>query len=68
MLHVVFFIRDKVQEAQVVQPNELFKLTKTQPALYYKPAKEPPTTDTDAAPASEIDRMLPSSSAAIEAN
>ncbi|KAF9173216.1 hypothetical protein BGX20_003788 [Mortierella sp. AD010] len=31
------FKRDKVEPAQVIQPAELFKMTKTQPALYYKP-------------------------------
>ncbi|KAI8596183.1 hypothetical protein EDD21DRAFT_448039 [Dissophora ornata] len=47
----VIFKRDKVQEAQVVQPTELFKMTKTQPALYYKPVKEPSIASTDSAPA-----------------
>ncbi|KAG0006957.1 hypothetical protein BGZ65_001163 [Modicella reniformis] len=31
---------EKVEQPQVVQPTELFKMTKTQPALYYKLAKE----------------------------
>ncbi|KAF9435777.1 Apoptotic chromatin condensation inducer in the nucleus [Entomortierella beljakovae] len=43
----VFFKRDKVEQAQVVQPADLFKMTKTQPALYYKPVKEPPSVVSD---------------------
>ncbi|KAG0202860.1 hypothetical protein BGX28_004736, partial [Mortierella sp. GBA30] len=40
----VIFRRDKVEveQPQIVQPADLFKLTKAQPPLYYKPAKEPP--------------------------
>ncbi|KAI1315094.1 hypothetical protein EDD11_001336 [Mortierella claussenii] len=38
----VIFRRDKVEIAQVVQPADLFKMTTTQPALYYKPVKEAP--------------------------
>lgn len=37
---IVIFKRDTVEQPQVVQPTELFKMTKTQPGLYYKLAKE----------------------------
>ncbi|KAK3818470.1 MAG: hypothetical protein J3Q66DRAFT_173564 [Benniella sp.] len=55
----VIFKRDTtIEQTQVVQPTELFKMTKTQPGLYYKLAKEfnpelsttsAPTTTTTAA-------------------
>ncbi|KAF9344526.1 hypothetical protein BGX34_005584, partial [Mortierella sp. NVP85] len=55
----VIFKRDTtIEQPQVVQPTELFKMTKTQPGLYYKLAKEftpelastsAPTTTTAAA-------------------
>ncbi|KAF9208306.1 hypothetical protein BGZ49_009268 [Haplosporangium sp. Z 27] len=44
----VVFKHDNTEQAQVIQPAELFKITKTQPALYYKPAKEPPTIAAEA--------------------
>ncbi|KAF9291373.1 Apoptotic chromatin condensation inducer in the nucleus [Mortierella alpina] len=54
----VIFRRDKVvvEQPQIVQPADLFKLTKAQPPLYYKPMKEPPVPEassfsTEAAPA-----------------
>ncbi|KAF9096729.1 hypothetical protein BGX23_010538 [Mortierella sp. AD031] len=39
----------KREQVQVVQPNELFNLTKAQPALYYKAVKEPPAPKESAA-------------------
>ncbi|KAF9945555.1 Apoptotic chromatin condensation inducer in the nucleus [Mortierella alpina] len=54
----VIFRRDKVvvEQPQIVQPADLFKLTKAQPPLYYKPIREPPVAEasilsTGAAPA-----------------
>ncbi|KAG9324632.1 hypothetical protein KVV02_007202 [Mortierella alpina] len=54
----VIFRRDKVvvEQPQIVQPADLFKLTKAQPPLYYKPTKEPPVPEasirsTEATPA-----------------
>ncbi|KAF9562732.1 Apoptotic chromatin condensation inducer in the nucleus [Mortierella alpina] len=43
----VIFRRDKVvvEQPQIVQPADLFKLTKAQPPLYYKPMKEPPVPE-----------------------
>ncbi|KAF9578102.1 hypothetical protein BGW38_006296 [Lunasporangiospora selenospora] len=39
----VIFKRNNVEPAQLVQPMDLFKMTKAQPPLYFKPAKEPPS-------------------------
>ncbi|KAF9350555.1 Apoptotic chromatin condensation inducer in the nucleus [Mortierella sp. AD094] len=61
----VIFKRDKVEPAQVIQPAELFKMTKTQPALYYKPAKEPPSIATDATLSTDV-VMSPTLAAATE--
>jgi hypothetical protein len=49
----VIFKRDTtIEQPQVVQPTELFKMTKTQPGLYYKLAKEfTPELTTTSAPA-----------------
>ena len=57
-MSIVIFRRDKivVEQPQIVQPADLFKLTKAQPPLYFKPMKEPPVPEatvlsTEAAPA-----------------
>ncbi|KAF9116153.1 hypothetical protein BGX27_004493 [Mortierella sp. AM989] len=47
------FKHDKVEQAQVIQPADLFKMTKTQPALYYKPLKEPPSIVADPTPSTD---------------
>lgn len=46
-LVIVIFRRDKVvvEQPQIVQPADLFKLTNAQPPLYYKPMKEPPVPE-----------------------
>ncbi|KAG0250420.1 hypothetical protein BG011_008364 [Mortierella polycephala] len=49
----VIFKRNKAEHAQVVQPTELFKMTKTQPALYYKAVKEPPVSVRSSTPSTE---------------
>ncbi|KAG0371142.1 hypothetical protein BC939DRAFT_281024 [Gamsiella multidivaricata] len=70
-VEVVVFKREKVeqkQETQVVQPTELFKMTKAQPALYYKPVKEPPTATTDASESLSEATLLSVPMAATGAN
>ncbi|KAF9919375.1 Apoptotic chromatin condensation inducer in the nucleus [Lobosporangium transversale] len=65
----VIFKRDKVEQTQVVQPAELFKMTKTQPALYYKPVKEPPVAPVGQQIVTTSAVTLPSSAAvAAESN
>ncbi|KAF9940907.1 Apoptotic chromatin condensation inducer in the nucleus [Mortierella alpina] len=60
----VIFRRDKVvvEQPQIVQPADLFKLTKAQPPLYFKPMKEPPV------PEASIRSTEATPSAAAEAN